>query len=165
MKDLLKHLYGWLLSSGCLLNEKEFKTQAMTPGVVQNFILFPLQRTWNDFETTLAAVKKAGLDFIKGFLKDVNGGAYQMPTANEYFRSFNCAVIRLCNQKSKNIQSKTNEYEYTVCKSKKLSEKWNPVVLPVETSSFTQSLVVQIETPMLPDREQYVQANNSYSIN
>ena len=165
MKDLLKHLYGWLLASGCVLNEKEFRTQAMTPSVVQNFILFPLQRTWNDFETTLAAVKKAGLDFIKGFLTNANCGTYQKLAANEYFLSFNCAVIRLCNQKSKNIQSRTNEYEYTVCKSKKLSEIWNPVVQQVETSSFAQSMIVKIETPMLNDREQYVQANHAYSIN
>ncbi len=69
MEHLLKHLYGWLAESGVFLSKEEFKLQAMKPSVVQNFLLFPMQRYWKEFEKTLARVRSSDLDFLKGFIK------------------------------------------------------------------------------------------------
>ncbi len=79
----------------------------MKPDVVKNFLLFPMQRHWLDFEPTLTRVKQ-DLNFVMGFIKKKNCDQYTM-SPKEHFEQFTKMIVRFNTPKHTAI-TKHNKY-------------------------------------------------------
>lgn len=74
----------------------------MTPNVVKNFLLKPMERYWDDFEPTLDKVRK-DMRFINGFFKKNNDCSKYELNALEHAKSFGEHIVRLTTIKHTSI--------------------------------------------------------------